>query len=122
MIERFERWESDAAEPAVVSVDALAAAGSNEFSDDSVKREDDGQVTIMKEAGQGFFGYKWLGSAAPGMHVVRAFANGEAQESSRRRSSDERRPAWDRGRTVRILSSSSPLSESSPWVTATRRR
>ena len=76
LIERFERWESDAAEPAVVSVDALAAAGSNEFSDDSVKKEDDGQVTIMKEAGRGFFGYKWLGSVSPGMHVVRAFANG----------------------------------------------
>ena len=76
LIERFDRWESDSAEPAVVSVDALAAAGSNEYSDDSVKREDDGQVTIMKEGGRGYFGYKWLGSVAPGMHVVRAFANG----------------------------------------------
>ena len=54
LIERFDRWESDSAEPAVVSVDALAAAGSNEFSDDSVKKEDDGQVTIMKEAGRAF--------------------------------------------------------------------
>jgi hypothetical protein len=76
LIERFERWESDSAEPAVVSVDALAAAGSNEFSDDSVKREDDGQITIVKEAGRGYFGYTWLGLVAPGLHVVRAFANG----------------------------------------------
>jgi hypothetical protein len=76
LIERFERWESDSAEPAVVSVDALAAAGSNEFPDDSVKKEDNGQVTIMKDDGRGFFGYVWLGSVAPGTQVVRAFANG----------------------------------------------
>ncbi len=76
LIERFDRWESDSAEPAVVSVDALAAAGSNEYSDEAVTVEDDGHVTIVKASGQGYFKYKWLGTVAPGVHVVEISANG----------------------------------------------
>ena len=106
LIERFDRWESDSAEPAVVSVDALAAAGSNEFSDDSVKREDDGQVTIMKEAGRGLFRLQMarLGGARDARRAgVRQ--RGRLTESSRRCSSFELRPARDRGRTVLTLNS-----------------
>jgi hypothetical protein len=76
LIERFERWESDSVEPVVISVDALAAAGSNEYLDDSMKTDTSGHVTITKESGQGYFSYAWLGTVAPGLHVVQTFANG----------------------------------------------
>ena len=75
LIEKFDRWESDALRPVVIGVDALAAVGSNEYSDGSVTT-DKGYVTLNREPGEGYFSYRWLGTVTPGVHVVKSFNNG----------------------------------------------
>lgn len=76
LIEAFEVWASDPGPATIVAVDVLASIkNENQFYYEKVKVHEDGMVFIDKED-RAWFGYEWLGTVRPGLHVVKTFASG----------------------------------------------
>lgn len=67
LIQEFEPWLSDGS-PVTISVDVLAAYGTNEYFEGDIKLEED-RVTYGAED-HATFTYKWLGRLQNGLHVL----------------------------------------------------
>ncbi len=70
LIREFEGWMSDSWMPITVSVDVIAAEGTNECFEDDVEIRDNGYIFFQREGERDYCYYKWLGRLNNGLHVL----------------------------------------------------
>ena len=68
LVQEFEPWLSDGL-PLTISVDVLAAQGTNEYFESNIE-EEDGRYTYSASE-RASYSYKWLGRLNNGLHVIR---------------------------------------------------